>query len=94
MIFDNIMDELQKNENARATRVQWGNEYRWVCLSKPAFKIPTNNIWNKHTKEQSKQFGGEMNLSPYYIHCENNVISYGLEVLTKADRQADDWRLI
>ena len=94
MNFEEMMNEIRNNENVRATRVQWGNKYRWLCLANPAFKIPTKDIWNKHTKEQSKQFNGEMNLLEYFIYCENNNISYGLESLREADYSAKDWKLI
>ena len=93
MTFEQAKQEIMSDQDKRVTRKAWDDNYKWVCYANSAI-VPTDNIWNQHTKKQSVSFGNQMKLNRYFIVCENGEINYGLDCLTDIDRKADDWAII
>jgi len=94
MNFKKANDKIVLDQSKRATRKAWNSKTEWVCLANGVDNIPTSTIWNQHTKKQSLEYGGRMNLNPYFIVCVDDEIYYGLDSLSDEDKKADDWEII
>ena len=92
MNLNDVKEAIMLDGSKRAKRAEWEKDH-WLCFAEGVDSIPTDNIWNQHTKEQSREMGGYMSLAPYFIYCHGNHIFYGIDAMRKEHKDATDWEV-